>query len=219
MAAKKKKAAKKKANSKVGGKRKVTLGAANPIVADVQTPKAVEELTAEECLAELTEMAKTLDFGQEFSLETPLEDLRVAVATGREELTEDTDEEDEDPAGDEEEEEVVDADEELDGDSVDVVTGSRPNIRYVRTFCASEHGEGFLELAKEYVGKHTTTKSPLRLVDSNTVSELIVKWEEIDKKNDDRLTPKNKSIKGKTFAVKMEALAKANEMQGQVFVK
>lgn len=51
--------------------------------------KAVGKMTAEECLAELKELAKEVEFDTKFTKKTPLKELRALVQEGRDALAED----------------------------------------------------------------------------------------------------------------------------------
>ncbi len=194
-----------------GGKKKVTVAGAKtekkkvvvaPKVDDITT-KPVAELSVDEALSEIARMSTELDFDKAYTAEDGLETLQAAVAEGRKALAID----DSAAAGTTKN----DAPEE---DSVDIVSGSTPNQKYIRTYCLEVHGEDFLDLANQFVSKHPG----MGIVPSSSIKGVKVRWEEKDAEEEGRVTPKSTIMKGTGYEVKADALAKANEVGGQVLV-
>lgn len=208
-------ASKKKAAKKVGGKK----GAEAPKVI------AASKLNTEQAQAELAELSKELDFqGADFS-KMSLADLRKTVSEGRKALKTlpaapavggdapvAAEAEPVDPGAGKPEAPVK-------GDSVDIINGAIPNVRYIRTFSQAVHGDDFKALAEAFVAKHGG-----RIVASNTVKAVRVRWEEIERDNDGKILNDGRLVaKSETFAVssqeaKEDALATAATKGGSVFV-
>jgi len=192
--------AKKKTAAKKVGSKKAAAAATKPIKASA--------LNTEQALAELEVLSKELDFGDAKFSEMTLPELRKAVAEGRKALAGGTVGAEAAAAPAAEAAEQAD----VKGDSVDIVKGSQPNLKYIRTFSKAVHGAEFQELAKAFVGKHGGS-----IVASSTVKAVRVRWEETDK-DGGKTIEKAEVFPVSSQEAKEDALAMAALKGGQVFV-
>lgn len=128
--------------------------------------KPVEDLSVEECLLQLKQLKKEVDFGVTWTKDTPLEELKALVTEGRRVLTSDEEEEskdDEDADADKKEdtedgpEKKEDAPDEKNPDKIEVGENSTDAPIHVivtngenRTYTRASHGSHYRTLAKQY---------------------------------------------------------------------
>lgn len=148
-------------------------------MANEEVLKEVGELTVDECLAELKELSKDVEFDVKFTKRTPVKELRALVQEGRDAIAEDA--EDVDLGGDESSEDEKsdsgksdeESEEESEDESEEETAKPAPRVQIVRTvegsltvvvkngetrtYSRASHGEHWRVLAQQYADhKHGT---------------------------------------------------------------